>query len=122
MDSRIEDYLAYLGAVRGLSERTVRSYREDFLRFEAFLKEGGIEGPDAAAPRDIRAFAAELVAGIEDGRIGGVLIAAADRDGGRIIGDEEAQLLDQIVAEEARLGDGRRIDAGALEFGESARQ
>lgn len=62
MDSRIEDYLAYLGAVRGLSERTVRSYREDFLRFEAFLKEGGIEGPDAAAPRDIRAFAAELVA------------------------------------------------------------
>ncbi|MFZ4616695.1 MAG: tyrosine-type recombinase/integrase [Rectinemataceae bacterium] len=65
MDKRIEDWLAYLGAVRGLSVRTVRSYREDLLRFEAHLESGGLlgetEGVDAAGPRDIRAFSAHLV-------------------------------------------------------------
>lgn len=65
MDRRIEEYLAYLAAVRGLSSRTVRSYREDLDRYEAFF--GGTcssagAGVDAASARDLRAFAAELVA------------------------------------------------------------
>ena len=38
MDRRIEDYLAYLDAVSGLSPRTLRSYREDFEGFEVFRR------------------------------------------------------------------------------------
>ncbi len=72
MDRRIEEYLAYLDAVRGLSPRTLRSYREDFGRFEAFMKASGFhEGPhgvpasdegtksdiDSTSASDIRAFA-----------------------------------------------------------------
>jgi site-specific recombinase XerD len=56
MDRRIEEYLAYLGAVRGLSPRTLRSYREDFGAFERFLS-----SPDDANAMDIRAFVASLV-------------------------------------------------------------
>jgi len=37
VDRKFEDYLAYLCAVRGLAERTVRSYREDLAHFEIFL-------------------------------------------------------------------------------------
>ncbi len=81
MDRRIEEYLAYLDAVRGLSPRTLRSYREDFGRFEAFVKAFGLHGAeakgfggdkekasglhgadvDATSAADIRAFAAALV-------------------------------------------------------------
>jgi site-specific recombinase XerD len=56
MDRRIEEYLAYLGAVRGLSPRTLRSYREDFDAFERFTS-----SPDDASAADIRAFVASLV-------------------------------------------------------------
>jgi site-specific recombinase XerD len=56
MDRRIEEYLAYLGAVRGLSPRTLRSYREDFDAFERFAP-----SPDDANATDIRAFVASLV-------------------------------------------------------------
>lgn len=58
MDRRIEEYLAYLGAVRGLSPRTLRSYREDFESFERFAEERDM---DAMSASDIRAFAAQLV-------------------------------------------------------------
>jgi integrase/recombinase XerC len=62
MDRRIEAYLAYLGAVRGLSPRTLRSYREDFQAFERVMN---ALGPgfdvDAARASDLRAFAAALV-------------------------------------------------------------
>ena len=61
MDRRIEGYLAYLAAVRGLAERTLRSYREDLSGYEAFLSRSGLD-PDAAGARDIRAYAAALVA------------------------------------------------------------
>jgi integrase/recombinase XerC len=62
MDSRLEEYIAYLGAVRGLSPRTLRSYREDFERFERHLAtESGAPDLDALSANDIRAFAAALV-------------------------------------------------------------
>ncbi len=60
MDRRIEEHLAYLSAVRGLSSRTVRSYREDLERFEAFLSSVGAN-VDEVGTRELRAFAAELV-------------------------------------------------------------
>jgi site-specific recombinase XerD len=58
MDTRIGEYLAFLEAVRGLSERTVRVYREDFGKFEEFL--GGMDVDAVKAP-DIRSFAGSLV-------------------------------------------------------------
>jgi site-specific recombinase XerD len=72
MDKRIEAYLAYIDAVRGLSERTVRSYREDLSQYDAFLSGEGREGAaaidiDEARSSDIRAFEAALVT---DGKAG----------------------------------------------------
>jgi integrase/recombinase XerC len=59
VDKRIEDYLAYLDAVRGLSPRTLHVYREDLERYEEFLAGADI---DAALAGEIRSFAAGLVA------------------------------------------------------------
>ena len=61
MDHRMEEYLAYLGAVRGLSERTVRSYRDDLGRLGSHLGASGVD-IDLAGSRDIRGFAAGLIA------------------------------------------------------------
>ena len=66
MDRRIEEYLAYLGAVRGLSPRTLRSYREDFECFERFASRPRLRRREAAtwtrlSAADLRAFAAALV-------------------------------------------------------------
>jgi site-specific recombinase XerD len=75
MDPRIEEYLAYLGAVRGLAARTVKSYREDLERFEEHLhaRSGAARAqgsadpprpvdPDSAGAREIRDFIASIVA------------------------------------------------------------
>ena len=61
MDRRIEEYLAYLGAVRGLSGHTLRSYREDFESFERHLSATASGDVDATSAADLRAFAAALV-------------------------------------------------------------
>jgi integrase/recombinase XerC len=61
VDRRIEAYLAYQDAVRGLAERTLRSYREDLGEYEVFLASSEVD-IDRAGARDIRAFAASLVA------------------------------------------------------------
>lgn len=62
MDPKIEAYLDYLRAVRGLAERSVRSYAADLEGLEAYLREAGLADPDAAGPRELRGFAASLVA------------------------------------------------------------
>ncbi len=62
MDKRFEEYLAYLGAVRGLSARTQSSYREDLARFDSFLAQHGGIDPDGVSSRELRAYQAELVA------------------------------------------------------------
>jgi len=58
MDKRIEEYFSYLESVRGLSDRTLRVYREDLERYEAFLSGADV---DAAEAHDIRSFAGTLV-------------------------------------------------------------
>jgi integrase/recombinase XerC len=67
MDRRIEEYLAYLDAVRGLSPHTLCSYREDFEAFERFMISRGPFDPDRTSASDLRAFAAALVT---DGKAG----------------------------------------------------
>jgi site-specific recombinase XerD len=61
VDKRFEGYLAYLEAVRGLAARTLRSYREDLAGYESFLSSSGVDA-DAVGARDVRAYAAALVA------------------------------------------------------------
>ncbi len=57
MLERLEEYLTYLEGVRGLSPRTVRSYREDMERFAAFAG----DPPTGAVSRDdLRGFVAWL--------------------------------------------------------------
>ncbi|MBN2051254.1 MAG: tyrosine recombinase XerC [Spirochaetales bacterium] len=47
MTGRIDDYLQYLKGVRHLSEHTVRSYRNDLLRFFTYLEREGVTAEDA---------------------------------------------------------------------------
>lgn len=61
MNAKIEDYLAFLGAVRGLSSRTVASYHEDLAAYDAFLAEEGVSDVDSADTKNVRAFEAHLV-------------------------------------------------------------
>jgi integrase/recombinase XerC len=58
MDTRVEEYLAYLESVRGLSTRTLRVYGDDLERFETFLAGADI---DSARAHDVRSFAGSLV-------------------------------------------------------------
>jgi len=58
LDPRIDEYLSYLESVRGLSERTLRVYRDDLRKYEAFLAGKDI---DVAEAHDIREFAGSLV-------------------------------------------------------------
>lgn len=58
MDKRVEEYLAYLESVRGLSRRTLRVYRDDLRRYLGFLAG---KDQDSAAAADIRSFAGSLV-------------------------------------------------------------
>ena len=58
MDKRVEEYLSYLESVRGLSDRTLRVYRDDLERYAGFLAGADI---DAAEAHDIRSFAGTLI-------------------------------------------------------------
>ncbi len=60
MSQKIEEYLAYIDAVRSLSPRTVAAYREDLSLFEASCLGAGADILDAS-PSDIRAFVSALV-------------------------------------------------------------
>jgi tyrosine recombinase XerC len=56
-----EEYLAYLQSVRNLSPHTLASYRQDLLRYDAFLRERGITEGEAVLG-DARAFVSRLAA------------------------------------------------------------
>lgn len=55
----IEDYLSYLERVRGLSPKTLRSYRNDLVRFLTYCATMGVT-PEDADRRIVRGFLAEL--------------------------------------------------------------
>ncbi|MCX7025531.1 MAG: tyrosine recombinase [Spirochaetes bacterium] len=60
MSTPIERYLAYIGAVRSLSPRTVSSYGDDLSAFGSWLDANG-STLAGAAERDIHGFVASLV-------------------------------------------------------------
>jgi integrase/recombinase XerC len=57
----IGEYLSYLGAVRGVSERTLAAYGKDLSRFEAYCGNSGIT-PESADPQGVQRFIAGLSA------------------------------------------------------------
>jgi site-specific recombinase XerD len=57
--SLVGEYLSYLRAVRGLSERTAEAYGNDLSRFASYCGNRGIE-PETAGAYDVRGFIADL--------------------------------------------------------------
>jgi len=60
-DNRVEEYLAYLSSVRGLSERTASAYRRDLTHFSAYCANHGFT-PETASRVQVRGFVADLSA------------------------------------------------------------
>ncbi|MDR3167784.1 MAG: tyrosine-type recombinase/integrase [Treponema sp.] len=58
---RIGEYLSYLKAVRGVSERTVLAYGNDLSHFVSYCGHYNIS-PEEAGPREVRGFIADLSA------------------------------------------------------------
>jgi integrase/recombinase XerC len=55
----ITDYLSYLGAVRGLSARTLEAYGDDLRMFANYCDNHGID-PENASSHEVRGFIADL--------------------------------------------------------------
>jgi len=55
----IQDYLSYLGAVRGLSARTLQAYGDDLGMFASYCDNHGID-PEKADTHQVRGFIADL--------------------------------------------------------------
>lgn len=60
MPSPTEGYLAYLGAIRSLSPRTISAYADDLRLYEASCRKAGV-ALDTATPATTREFVADLV-------------------------------------------------------------
>jgi integrase/recombinase XerC len=57
----VREYLSYLQAVKGCSERTVEAYENDLWRFDNYCRNHGIE-IDKAVPYEVQKFIADLSA------------------------------------------------------------
>jgi integrase/recombinase XerC len=55
----ITEYISYLGAVRGLSARTLKAYGDDLDKFANYCDNHGIE-PQSADSHEVRGFIADL--------------------------------------------------------------
>ncbi|MDR2575167.1 MAG: tyrosine-type recombinase/integrase [Treponema sp.] len=55
----ITDYISYLGAVRGLSVRTLEAYGDDLAMFANYCENHGID-PEKASSHEVRGFIADL--------------------------------------------------------------
>lgn len=60
LSSHIEDYLAYLGAERGLSRNTIAAYGRDLRSLAEFVERRVPVRPGDVAPADLRGFLARL--------------------------------------------------------------
>ncbi|MDR1278166.1 MAG: tyrosine recombinase [Treponema sp.] len=57
----VEEYLEYLGAVRGVSKRTIEAYGKDLSRFINYCGNHGF-CPESAGPYEVQSFIADLSA------------------------------------------------------------
>jgi integrase/recombinase XerC len=58
---RVQEYLGYLRSVRGVSERTLKAYEGDLIRFSSYCKNRD-SAPEAAAPYEVQGFIGDLSA------------------------------------------------------------
>jgi len=61
MNGIVQEYLSYLASVKGCSERTVESYRNDLSRYANYCANNEIV-PEKAAPYEVQSFIADLSA------------------------------------------------------------
>ena len=61
MQNRVDEYLAYIRAVRGVSERTVSAYSSDLTHFASYCGNYGFSA-EAADSSQVRGFVADLSA------------------------------------------------------------
>jgi integrase/recombinase XerC len=61
MSDAVAEYLDYLKAVRGVSERTIEAYGKDLSHFQNYCGNRGIS-PDKARPYEVQSFIADLSA------------------------------------------------------------
>ena len=83
-------------------------------------RRGAASGNARARSAAVTRAAAELVAALEHVGVGDLLAAHPDLDGRAVVAHEVVELLEQVAAEEGRLGDGGGVDARPLELGEGA--
>jgi integrase/recombinase XerC len=69
---RIDEYLSYLRAVRGVSERTLLAYGNDLSHFVSHCENYNIS-PEEAGPREVRGF----IAGLSSGGVAAVSVNRA---------------------------------------------
>jgi integrase/recombinase XerC len=60
-ENALGEYLRYLGAVRGVSARTLRSYGTDLSRFSSYCENHGVS-PERASPGEVQGFIGDLSA------------------------------------------------------------
>lgn len=61
MPTKIEDYVAYLRSVRGVSPQTLVAYAHDLERFSQYCENAGLQ-VETATPYEVRSFIADLSA------------------------------------------------------------
>jgi len=66
IERAVADYLAHLSVERGLADNTLRSYRRDLRRYDAFLAGIGRTDPARITEQDVEAFGAALRTGDEE--------------------------------------------------------
>jgi integrase/recombinase XerC len=59
LPGRFQEYLSYLSAVRGVSDRTIEAYQGDLGYFLAYCERSGID-PEAATPYEVQGFIGDL--------------------------------------------------------------
>ncbi|MES2344709.1 MAG: site-specific tyrosine recombinase XerD [Chlamydiota bacterium] len=59
MDRAVSDFIAYLGAEKGLAKNTLQAYKRDLLHFIAFLKHVQIDDFKKVAEREVISFLSE---------------------------------------------------------------
>ena len=60
-DNKVEEYLAYLSSVRGVSDRTASAYSRDLRHFSDYCANHDISS-EKASPQEVRGFIADLSA------------------------------------------------------------
>ena len=105
------------GQRQGVGRHVVPMAIGDFIAHQIKAGHGEMQGQF----NGLGAFAAQVIALVEDVGVGDFLEGDAHLDGGGVVLHQIGELVHEVAAEMGGLGNGCDIGAGALEFGEGAR-